>query len=62
MIIKEYYRTRNDGVNLYLTYSDQKVQIQQVETGILYESAIDVEDANYTYIETDIPIEEGEVI
>lgn len=57
MIIKEFYRQRKDGVNLYRTYSDMNVYILQNETGIEYEEAIDVEDAPYTYSETDKPIE-----
>lgn len=53
MIIKEFYRTRKDGVNLYRTYSDINVYILQNETGIEYEEAIDIENAPYTYSETD---------
>ena len=60
MIKKEFYRTREDGVNLYKSYSDAGFYIKQVETGVEYEEAIDVENAPYTYEETDklIPIEE----
>lgn len=57
MIIKEFYRTRKDGVNLYRTYSDKGLFILQNETGIEYDEAIDVENAPYTYSETDKPIE-----
>ena len=57
MIHKEFYRTRKDGVNLYRTYSDSNMYIRQVETGAEYSEAIDVEDAPYTYEETDTPIE-----
>lgn len=60
MIIKEFYKTRKDGVNLYRTYSDNKLMIKQVETGNVYAEAIDVENAVYTYEETDMPIEEDE--
>lgn len=60
MIIKEFYRTRKDSVNLYRTYSDEGVYILQNETGIEYTEAIDVEDAPYTYSETDKPIEDIE--
>ena len=56
MIIKEFYRTRKDGVNLYRTYSDKELYILQNETGIEYDEAIDVENAPYTYSETDKPI------
>lgn len=62
MIVKEFYRTRKDGVNLYRTYSDKDVYIIQNETGIEYTEAIDVENAPYTYSETDKPIENIEPI
>lgn len=55
MIKTEYFRTRNDGVKLYRTYSDQNFQIER--DGVLYEEAIDPEGTNRTYNETDIPIE-----
>ena len=57
MIIKELYATRSDGVKLFLNYSDKGVYIRQDQTGILYDEAIDVETAPYTYTETDIPAE-----
>ena len=60
MKIKEFYKTREDGVNLYRTYSDQGFMLRQIETGILYGEPIDVEDAPYTYEETDILIEGSE--
>lgn len=61
MIVKEFYKTRNDGVNLYRTYSDSNYYIKQVETGVEYSEAIDVENAPYTYEETEILIEENVV-
>ena len=61
MIKKEFYKTRSDGVNLYKTYSDKGYLIKQVETNEIYEEAIDVENAPYTYEETDIPIEEESI-
>ena len=57
MIVREFHTTRKDGVNLYKTYSDSNMYIRQVETGIEYSEAIDIEFANYTYEETDTPIE-----
>ena len=57
MIVREVYTTRKDGVNLYRTYSDDNMYIRQIETGVKYSEAIDVEDAPYTYEETDTPIE-----
>lgn len=60
MIIREFYRTREDGVDLYRTYSDAGFQIKQEQTNFVYDEAIDVEDAPYTYIETEdlIPMPE----
>lgn len=55
MIIREFYRVREDGINLYRIYSDQDVMIRQ-ETGNLYEESIDMEGIEHTYEETDIDI------
>jgi hypothetical protein len=57
MVIREYYTTRKDGVKLFKTYSDENVKIRQVETGNVYDVAIDVENAPYTYEETEEKIE-----
>lgn len=57
MIVKEFYKTREDGVNLYKTYSDEGFYIRQDQTGAKYAEAIDVEGAPYTYTETDEKIE-----
>lgn len=57
MIIREYQETRFDGVRLYRTYSDSNRYIRQTETGVVYSEAIDVEDAPYTYEETEEKIE-----
>ena len=63
MIIREFYLTRKDGVNLYRTYSDEGFYIIQNETGIEYSEAVDVEGAPYTYSESDKLIEiEGEPV
>lgn len=61
-IVREFYKTREDGVNLYCTYSDEGFYIRQIPTGIEYGEAIDVETAPYTYEETDklIEVEETE--
>ena len=59
-VIREYYKTRKDGVNLYRTYSDNGMYLRQHPTGIEYAEAIDVEGAPYTYEETDKPIETEE--
>lgn len=57
MIVKEEYRTREDGLRLYRTYSDIGNYIRQVETNVIYEEAIDVEGALFTYEETEDKIE-----
>ena len=62
MIIKEFFKTREDGVNLFITYSSLDVKIQCVNTGIIYDNVVDREDSIDTYIETDILIEEREEV
>lgn len=61
MIIKEFYKKRSDGVNLYRTYSDSNLMIKQIETGNVYAEAIDVENAAYTYEETGMSIDADEI-
>lgn len=56
MVITQFYREREDGVNLYRTYSDANVMILQ-DGGAVYSEAIDVEGSTHTYTETDIPVE-----
>lgn len=38
-------------------YSDQNLRIKQVETGIIYDDAVDNTPCKYTYEETDQEIE-----
>lgn len=57
MIQREYYTTREDGVRLYRTYSDTHHKIMQHPTMVVYDEAIDVDSAPYTYEETDETIE-----
>lgn len=59
MIKREYYGENIVG-KLYRTYSDENYKIKQIETGIVYDEAIDIEDAPYTYEETNEKIEEEE--
>ena len=59
MIKREFFRQRKDGVNLYRTYSDANFYIRKVNTEQIFTDAIDVESANYEYIETDEQIEQG---
>lgn len=58
MIKKELYKTREDGVNLYKSYSDENYYIKQTQTGNIYEEAIDIENSLYSYQETDIQFSE----
>ena len=55
-IQREYFCERADGVKLYRTFSDGDKVIRQNETGVLLDEAVDVEDAKYTYTETDVQI------
>ena len=59
MISREFYMTRKDGVNLYKTYSDKKVYIIKQGTDEKYDEAIDAENTNYTYEETEEIIDYG---
>ena len=59
MIQKQFYKTREDGVNLYITFSDEGMRIEKKSKSKrkeLYRTAIDVESANFEYVETSEPI------
>ena len=58
MIMTEYYKTREDGVVLNRTYSDQSMMIER--DGVRYSEAIDPAELNRQYTETDEPIEVSE--
>ena len=58
MIKKEYYKTLEDGTVLVRTYSDSNCYIIQDGTGIEYSEAIDPEDMNRTYTESERIIED----
>lgn len=60
MIEPKFYKTREDGVKLYIYKSENGFKILQVETSIVYDKAIDVEGAGYTYEETEEKIEGAE--
>lgn len=62
MIAREFYGTRKDGVDLYRTYSDADLKIRKVGTDEIYDEAIDIDGAPYTYVETDMPIETDELL
>lgn len=55
-IKRDFYVELADGTKLYRTYSDAGKQIIQNETGVLFDDAVDVEGATYTYSETDTDI------
>ena len=52
MIVREFYKTRDDGARLYITYSDVGKKIQKVGTEEIYDEAVDVEEAGFEYAET----------
>lgn len=56
MIIEELV----DGGTRVRHYSDQALKIRQIETGIIYDDAVDVIPCRYTYEETDQPIDPPE--
>ena len=57
-IIAEYYKTRDDGVILNRTYSDNGVMIER--DGVRYSEAVDPLDSGRVYTETDEPVETGD--
>lgn len=57
----EFYKTREDGVNLFRTYSDAGLMIRKVGTDEVYSEAIDIEGSGYTYEETGTAIDEDVV-
>ena len=61
MVKKEYYKTLEDGTVLIRTYSDSNYYIIQDGTGIEYSEAIDPEQMNRTYTESEKTIEEDSV-
>ena len=61
MVKKEYYKTLEDGTVLIRTYSDSNHYIIQDGTGIEYSEAIDPENMNRTYTESEKTIEEDSI-
>lgn len=57
MLILEHI-TDEDGRDFSYAHSDVGFLIRQVETGQLYQDAMDLPNAGYTYVETDIRIPE----
>jgi hypothetical protein len=59
MIQKQFYKKREDGVNLYITFSDEGMMIEKKSNSKrkeLYRTAVDVESAKFEYVETLEPI------
>ncbi len=56
MIIEEKLNER-----LVRRYSDKGVKLKQVETGTLYDEAVDLIPCEYTYEEIEIPVEKDEL-
>ncbi len=56
-IVKEFYKKRDDGINLYITYSDENFKIKKVGTDEMYDEAVDIESSSYIYEETEEKIE-----
>lgn len=57
MIIEEYI---DEGTRVR-HYSDSGVKILQVETGIVYEDAVDVVPCRYSYEETEDPADNEDI-
>lgn len=68
MVITNYYTTRKDGVNLFISFDGIEdsegniipsgLKIRKKGTDELYDVAIDVEDAGFKYEETNIKIDD----
>ena len=58
MVITEFYRTRDDGVNLYRTYSDSNKMLVRND-GVEFSEAIDIEGCEHTYTESEKDIDFG---
>ena len=52
MVISEFYRIREDGVNLFRIYSDKGFEIKHISTGEIFGDVIETEDACKCYTET----------
>lgn len=58
-IKKEFCFELADGTKLYRTFSDAGKQILQNETGVIFEDAVDVEGAIFSYSETETNVPGG---
>ena len=62
MTVKEFYITREDGIKLFKTYSDEGYMIQKIGAKEVYDEVIGVETVSFTYVETDRKIEALELV
>nr|DAF22341.1 MAG TPA: hypothetical protein [Caudoviricetes sp.] len=58
-IKKEFCFELANGTKLYRTFSDAGKQILQNETGVIFEDAVDVEGAIFSYSETETNVPGG---
>ena len=58
MIITEFFREREDGINLYRTYSDRGLRVENEQTHEVFDDVVNVEGFTHTYTETDEPIQD----
>lgn len=56
-MIMEERATLKNGTVLIKRYSDAGVKLIQTPTGVMYDSAVDVENAPYVYVESNIPVD-----
>lgn len=52
-VITTFYKTREDGVKLYRTYSTLGVRLVR-EDGVEFAEAVDVENSGHTYAEAEV--------
>ena len=62
MIVKEFYKVRNDGVILWRSYSDNGFKIRKVGTDEIYEEAIDIDGQPFIYEETGERISQNDIL
>jgi hypothetical protein len=55
-IKKEFCFELADGTKLYRTFSAEGKQIIQNETGVIFDDAVDVEGATFTYSEAETKV------
>ncbi len=60
-MIQAEYITHAPGVTVVRHWSDLGVKLRQVETGELFNDAVDLTPCAFTYEETDTPIDDEEL-